>query len=84
MAKRKQLYLVHYNNITGEGVQEDNLCPKCDGDGVFVGDYEDGGKDLDISPCEFCNMTGVSVPNKDYKVEACDTEDGPLYRVVKI
>ena len=38
MAKKRQLYL---NKVTQQG-QEDNLCPECDGDGVFVDDYEQG------------------------------------------
>tara|TARA_R110002012_G_scaffold194163_4_gene361983 strand:- start:1273 stop:1527 length:255 start_codon:yes stop_codon:yes gene_type:complete len=80
MAKKKQLY---FNKVTQQG-QEDNICPECDGDAVFVGDYEDGGNDIDITPCSLCDATGIAILNIDYKINIDYMEEGPVHEIVPI
>lgn len=78
--KKKQLY---YNKVTQQG-QEDNMCPNCDGDAVFIGDCEDGSNDLDITPCSLCNATGIAILDKDYKIDVDYTENGAIHQIIPI
>ena len=78
MAKIKQLY---YNKTTQLG---DNTCPACEGDAVFVDDYEQGNPVININPCGLCDGTGVAVINKDYKVNVEYTENCPIHEITAI
>ena len=80
MAKKKQVY---FNKVTQQG-QEDNMCPECDGDGVFVGDYEDDCKSIDLTVCYLCNATGVAEYGKDYDIKVNYYEDEPIFEVIPI
>ena len=78
MAKRKQLY---FNKTTQQG---DNTCPACEGEAVFVDDYEQGRIELKVDLCGLCDGTGVAVINKDYKVNIDYTENGPIHEIIAI
>jgi hypothetical protein len=78
MAKKRQIY---FDKVTQQGL-EDITCPVCDGDGVFVGDYEDDGKSIDISVCYLCNATGIAEYGKDYDVKVHYEEDKPIFEVI--
>ncbi len=80
MAKKKQLY---FNKVTEQGL-EDNICPECDGDGVFVGDYEDDCKSIDISICSLCDATGVAEYRIDYDIKVHYDEDKPIFEIIPI
>ena len=78
MAKKRQL---HYSKITHQG---DNMCPLCEGDGVFVGDYEDDGKSIDISVCYLCDATGIAKYKIDYNIKVHYEESEPIFEVIPI
>ena len=80
MKKKKVLY----KSITTNQGQEDNICPECDGDGVFVGDYEDDGKSIQMDVCSLCDATGIAVLNKDYKIIVDYKENGPIHQIIRI
>ena len=80
MSKKRQLYL---NKVTKQG-QEDNLCPNCDGDGVFVDDYEQGQAVISVDPCGLCDATGIAIIGKDYKIDVDYTENGPIHQIIPI
>ena len=79
MAKKRQL---HYSKTTHQG---DNMCPLCEGDGVFVGDYEDDGKSIDLAVCSLCDATGVAEIGKDYNVQVhYQSNDEPIFEIIPI
>ena len=79
MANKRQL---HYSKITQQG---DNMCPLCEGDGGFVRDYEDDGKNMDIQACDLCNATGVAEIGKDYDVQIhYQSGDEPIFEIIPI
>ena len=55
MRKKKTIYK---NIITSQGEVIDSKCANCDGDGVFVGDWEDDYKNMDIQICSLCEGYG--------------------------
>ena len=65
MKKRKQVYL---NKITKSGQITINQCPECEGEGVEIGDYEQGLKGLQIWECGLCEGTGRAIKDIDYEI----------------
>ena len=75
MKKRKQIYL---NKITKSGQVNNHECPACEGEGVQLGDYEQGQIDIKVWPCSLCDGLGVAIKDKDYKV-ITDIYEGTEY-----
>ena len=81
MANKKQL---HYSKVTQHG-DRDNMCPLCEGDGVFVGDWEDDGKQIDIQVCDLCGGKGIAEYGKDYDVQIHYlSNDEPIFEIIPI
>ena len=81
MANKKQL---HYSKVTQHG-DRDNMCPLCEGDGVFVGDWEDDGKQIDIQVCDLCGGKGIAEYGKDYDVQIhYQSGDEPIFEIIPI
>ena len=75
MKQRKQIYL---NKITKSGQVAINQCPECEGEGVELGDYEQGQIEIQVWPCDLCEGTGRAEKDKDYKV-IIDIYEGDEY-----
>ena len=63
--QRKVVYL---NKVTKDGSNIYNQCPECEGEGVELGDYEQGMSELQVWPCDLCEGTGRAEEDIDYKL----------------